>query len=106
MRRRELMVILGGVIIAPRALRAQRKAMPVIGFLGLASAEFSATPLTAFRQGLRDPPRILVLCGRRPLAMGRNQHRNPRRPFWLAQCFVPLIMSGAPHRRRCANGAE
>src|SRR5690242_8903067 len=54
MRRRELMLLLGGVIIAPRALRAQQKAMPVIGFLGLAAAEFSATPLAAFRQGLRD----------------------------------------------------
>ncbi len=37
MNRRELM-LLGAAMTVPRALRAQQKAMPVIGFLGNASS--------------------------------------------------------------------
>jgi hypothetical protein len=33
MRRRELMLMLGTAMTVPRPLRAQQKAMPVIGFL-------------------------------------------------------------------------
>src|SRR6266446_8855381 len=36
-RRRELLLLLGGEITAPRALRAQQAAMPVIGFLSSVS---------------------------------------------------------------------
>ena len=53
MRRRALMLILAGTSAASRPLRAEGAA-PLIGFLGLASAEFSATPLAAFHEGLRD----------------------------------------------------
>jgi putative ABC transport system substrate-binding protein len=57
MRRRELMILLGGAITATRALRAQQKAMPVIGFLhGGISASPSPTAdyVAAFRQGLSE----------------------------------------------------
>jgi hypothetical protein len=37
MRRRELMVLLGGAITVPRLVHAQQKAMPVIGFLSAIS---------------------------------------------------------------------
>ncbi len=37
MRRRELVLLLSGAMTVPRALRAQQKAMPVIGYLSLRS---------------------------------------------------------------------
>jgi putative tryptophan/tyrosine transport system substrate-binding protein len=54
MRRRELMVLLGGAMTAARALRAQQKAMPVLGFLSSASPGPYAPFVAAFRQGLSD----------------------------------------------------
>jgi putative ABC transport system substrate-binding protein len=50
-RRRELMLLLGGMMTAAHALRAQQKAMPVIGFLGSTSLGPSDA---AFRQGLSE----------------------------------------------------
>jgi hypothetical protein len=49
MRRRELMLLLGGAMAAARPLLAQQKAMPVIGFLGIASPGPNAESLAAFR---------------------------------------------------------
>ena len=55
MRRRELMILLGGAMTAARALRAQQKAMPVIGFLSSASpSAFADSLVAAFRQGLSE----------------------------------------------------
>jgi putative ABC transport system substrate-binding protein len=54
MRRRELMLLLGGALTAARALRAQQKAMPVIGFLHSGSASPNALLVAAFRQGLNE----------------------------------------------------
>jgi ABC-type uncharacterized transport system substrate-binding protein len=52
--RREFMLVLGGVMIAARALRAQQKAMPVIGYLSSASASTTAPFVAALRQGLSE----------------------------------------------------
>ena len=54
MRRRELMLLLGGAIIAPRALSAQQKVMRAIGFLDSTSPGADAPFLAAFHQGLSE----------------------------------------------------
>jgi putative tryptophan/tyrosine transport system substrate-binding protein len=54
MRRRELMLLLGGAMTAARAVRAQRKAMPVIGFLGVGSPGPFGPYVAAFHQGLNE----------------------------------------------------
>jgi putative ABC transport system substrate-binding protein len=54
MNRRELMLLLGGAVIASRALCAQPKAMPVIGFLGATSPGPFAAFVAAFHQGLSE----------------------------------------------------
>jgi putative tryptophan/tyrosine transport system substrate-binding protein len=55
MKRRELiLLLLAGVLTAPRALRAQQKAMPVIGYLNGTTPEANAWLLAAFRQGLSE----------------------------------------------------
>src|SRR5205823_8710564 len=55
MSRRELLLLLGSVMAAARPLRAQQKAMLVIGFLGIGSPGPVRAPyLAAFRQGLSE----------------------------------------------------
>jgi putative ABC transport system substrate-binding protein len=55
MRRRELLLLLGGATIAgPFAAWAQQKAMPLIGFLSSALPGPSAPNVAAFRQGLGE----------------------------------------------------
>jgi putative tryptophan/tyrosine transport system substrate-binding protein len=55
MRRRDLIILLAGVMGGwPSVLRAQQKAMPVIGYLSLASPGSNAPNVAAFHQGLRD----------------------------------------------------
>jgi putative tryptophan/tyrosine transport system substrate-binding protein len=52
--RRDFVSLLGGAAACPLAARAQRASVPMIGFLGLGSAQSDAYRVTAFRQGLSD----------------------------------------------------
>ena len=54
MNRRDLMLLLGGAMTAAGALRAQQKAMPVIGYLGSESPGPFAPFVDAFRHGLSE----------------------------------------------------
>src|SRR3974377_2429102 len=55
MNRREFVTLLGGAVTTwPLAARAQRAAMPVVGFLDPRSPEALADRLRGFRQGLKD----------------------------------------------------
>ncbi|HEY8873771.1 MAG TPA: ABC transporter substrate-binding protein [Stellaceae bacterium] len=55
MRRRQLMLLLGGAAItSPLSARAQQKAMPVVGFFSTGAADLPAAYLAAFRQGLGE----------------------------------------------------
>lgn len=56
MRRRAVLLLLAGAMTAARPLRAQQKAMSVIGWLGLGSPQAGGTRyvLAAFRQGLGE----------------------------------------------------
>jgi ABC-type uncharacterized transport system substrate-binding protein len=49
-----LMLMLGGALAVPRTLRAQQKAMPVVGYLNGSTPEANAVSLAAFRQGLSE----------------------------------------------------
>src|SRR5438105_3254787 len=54
MKRRRLLVLLGAAMATARGLRAQLKAMPVVGLLSVRSPGEAAEVVAAFRQGLAE----------------------------------------------------
>ena len=54
MNRRELLLLAASAMTAARTLRAQQKAMPVIGVLSSTTPGSNAANVAAFRQGLSE----------------------------------------------------
>jgi putative tryptophan/tyrosine transport system substrate-binding protein len=107
MRRRELITLLCSAAMWPLAVRAQQKAMPVIGYLGSGSPGTSAPFVAAFHRGL----------GESGYVEGRNvaieyryaEGRNDRLPALAADLVarkVDVIVATGGSAPRAAKAAS
>jgi putative ABC transport system substrate-binding protein len=106
MRRRDLMLLLGAAMVASRALRAQQKAMPVVGFLNPNSAGPFAPFVTAFQRGLSETGYVdgQSIAIEYRWAEGRFD-RLPALASDLVARRVDVILAGGPDAARAAKDA-
>jgi putative tryptophan/tyrosine transport system substrate-binding protein len=95
MRRRDFVTLLGSSAIAwPLAVQAQQLAMPVIGYLGIMSAESDASRLTGLRRGLNETGYVEGRNLKIEYRWGGNQpDRLPSLVAELIQMRVALIVT-------------
>jgi putative tryptophan/tyrosine transport system substrate-binding protein len=109
MKRRELMLLLGGALTAARVLQAQQKAMPVIGYLNSASPGSAAPYMAAFRQRLSEAGNVegQNLAIEYRWAEGRYD-RLPELAADLVSRKVDLILTngGTPPARAAQNATS
>jgi putative ABC transport system substrate-binding protein len=95
MRRREFITGLGGAAAWPLVARAQQPAIPVIGYLGLSSAEADAYLLAPFRKGLSeagfDEGRNVTIDS---LFAERDVNRLPALAAELVRRSVTVVLTG------------
>jgi putative tryptophan/tyrosine transport system substrate-binding protein len=105
MKRREFMLILGGAMTA-RALHAQQKAMPVLGYLHYASPGPNAPNVAAFHQGLSETGYVegQNLAIEYRWAEGRYD-RLPALATDLVGRKVDVIVAAGPPAARAAKSA-
>src|SRR5258707_13052636 len=106
MKRREFITLLGGTAATwPLAARAQRRALPVIGFLSTTSPQVYTARLRAFAQGLKEEGYIEgqnVAIEYR--WAGDHEDRLPVLAAELVQRQVTLIVAGGCPLSTSAQG--
>src|SRR5712691_3075534 len=106
MRRRELILLLGGAMTAARGLHAQQKPLPVIGYLHYASPGPNAPNVAAFRQGLSETGYVEGQNAAIEYRWAEGRHdRLPALATDLVGRKVDVIVAAGPPSARAAKSA-